>query len=628
LSRTPDAAGGPTGIADTAPLRAGVADAAPSQDFLAERLALAFAFNRRAALINGVLALLVVGAQAGHTPLTHRLWWLAAVALALAARLGVGEARRRDPDADRHARRWGWRITAALGASGLAWGAGAALLVDGSDPVHEAFWIVALCGIGTGAVSGLRFFQPAIWAYLVPLLLPLALRFAASPAPVDRSVAGGLALFLVFSLIQGRSAARTLQDSLAIRADNTRLLTELTVRHAEAQAARRLAEEAAASKARFFAAASHDLRQPMQALVLLDAALQTAPPSERPALQARLGEGVRTLDRLFEAILAVSTLQARPPGVGGTPMPLATLAATLLARYSPQAEARGLRLLWRSGRAAQAVRGDTAALERLLGNLLANALRFTPAGGRVLLAWRGGQGGAPLRLQVRDSGCGIATEDHARVFDAFVQVGNPHRARDAGTGLGLAIARRLTEDLGGTLGLRSAPGRGSCFELRLPAATAQAPGEQAPAVVHAVAAGPRPCAVGGGTAALGATPAASVWVVDDDPLVRDALAALLRGWGLVVQAVAHPHDLPSDGQAPDLLVCDRMLPGIDGLDAAAALLTRLQPPPRVVLISGQRDEAARATARARGWVWLDKPVQPMALRACLASPRPADRPGG
>jgi signal transduction histidine kinase len=458
------------------------------------------------------------------------------------------------------------------------------------------------------------------------------------PAPVDRAIAGGLGLFLVFSLIQGRSAARTLHDSLAIRAENSRLLAAATARHAEAQAARRVAEEAAASKARFFAAASHDLRQPMQALVLLDAALQQATPAERPALQARLGEGVRTLDRLFEAILSVSSLQARPVGAGTAPLPLADLAATLQARYGPQAEARGLRLVWRSSSAAQAVQGEAAALERLLGNLVANALRFTPAGGCVLLAWRGGHGGGPLRLQVRDNGCGIAAEDQARVFDAFVQVGNPHRDRDAGTGLGLAIARRLAEDLGGTLGLRSAPGRGSCFELRLPGnapgwvlpvapsadALQDAMGAVAP-LVKSVAPHRAQAVDGAGGAPAGpaAGAARSVWVVDDDPLVRDALAALLGGWGLAVQAAAHPDGLPADGPPPDLLVCDRMLPGIDGLDAAQAMQARWRPAPRVVLLSGLRDDTARATARARGWVWLDKPVRPMALRACLAAPAPA-----
>lgn len=592
--------------------------ARPGQDFLAERMALAFAFNRRAALINGALALLVVWALGAATPLPQRLGWLAVVGLTLALRLLVGEARRRDPDADAHALRWGWRITVALGLSGLAWGGGAALLVDGSDPVREAFWVVALCGIGTGAVSGLRHFQPAIWGYLLPLLLPLVLRFSTSAAPVDRAIAGGLALFLVFSLIQGRSAARTLLESLAIRAENTRLVAELTARHADALAARRLAEDAAAAKARFFAAASHDLRQPMQALVLLDAALQQAAPAERPALQARLSEGVRTLDRLFEAILAVSALQARPAdAVAPAALPLTDLAATLQARYGPQAEARGLRLLLRAGlhgqRSTLAVRGDAAALERLLGNLLANALRFTPHGGCVLLAWRGGVGGQPLRLQVRDNGCGIADADQQRVFEAFVQVGNAHRDRAAGTGLGLAIARRLAEDLGGALQLRSAPGRGSCFELRLPA----------PRVVAAEA--PPAGAAGAGSAdghtAGHAGTAGAVWIIDDDPLVRGALAALLSGWGLVVRAVDHPDALPTDGPAPALLLCDRMLAGIDGLDAAQALQQRLQPPPRVVMLSGLRDDSARTVARTRGWVWLDKPVRPMALRACLAAPK-------
>lgn len=579
--------------------------------FLVERMALAFAFNRRAAAINGALALLSAWALHRSVPGAQLLAWLAAVALALALRLAVGEARRLDPEADRHAARWARRIAWAVGSSGLAWGLGAAVMIDRGDALREAFWVIAICGIGTGAVSALRFHQPALWAYLLPLLLPLVLRFASGPHPADLGVAGGLALFLVFCLIQGRSAALALHDSLAIRAENARLVAELTVRHREALEARGLAEAAAAAKARFFAAASHDLRQPLQALVLLDAALAQAKPEQQPALQARLSSGIRTLDRLFEAVLAVSALQARAATPAQAQVPLAELGQTLLERYGPLAEARGQRLLLRHTTDRVMVPGDPAALERLLGNLVANALRFTPAGGCVLLAWRRADAGA-VRLQVRDNGCGIAPADQARVFEAFYQVGNAHRDREAGTGLGLAIAQRLSQDLGGRLSLRSAVGQGCCFELRLAAAAEPHTPE--------------------GTAPPTAAPVTStelppqrVWVVDDDALVREALAALLSGWGLDVLAVEHPDALPHAPPAPPhWLLCDRMLPGVDGLEAAQAVQQRLQPPPQVALLSGLRDEAAIALARQRGWVWLDKPVRPMALRALLAA-RGTDR---
>lgn len=596
-------------------------------DFLAERVAEFYAQNSRATAVNASLLLLALWALAAGTPLAQRLAWAAAVLASHALRLGCAALRRRDPRADAHALAWGWAASATLAATGLAWGLGAVLLIPPGDAVAEVFWSLALCGIAAGVVAGAPYFVPAQWAYLLPLLLPLVVHHALLGGPVAGAVAGGLALFLVFCLAQGWAQARSLRESLRIRALNAQLLADLQARRAEAEAARAAAEAAAQDKARFFAAASHDLRQPMQALVLLDAALQSAPPAERPALQAQLREGIAALDRLFESILAVSRLDAGAP-VAREAVHLPVLARRLVQRLAPQAQARGLALHWRASRHLPPALGDAAAIERLLGNLLLNALQHTPAG-TVLLALRMAPGG--VRLQVRDSGVGIAPAQQARVFDEFWQGHNPHRDRAAGSGLGLAIARRLALAMGGTLALRSAPGRGSCFTLRLPAAPAgtAAPADAAAdaaadveAPPHSAAARSAPAAAAPGADTLAGLP---IWLLDDDPLVRQALAALLAGWGLQVQAAASRAGLPLDTttRAPSLLLCDRMLAGDDGLAAAdaivASLQARLGQAPAVVLLSGVADPDGRAEAARRGWPWLDKPVRPLALRAALAA---------
>lgn len=598
----------------------------PADDFLAERMALAFALNARAAAVNALVALLAAWALAGGTPSSTLVAWLAAIGASLVLRLGVGLARSRDVAADRHALGWAWVISAALATTGLAWGSGAALMLDPGDPLREAFWVVALCGIGAGAVSALPHFQPALWAYLLPLLLPAIWRYARQPEPAQWTVAGGLALFLVVGLSQGRQGARALRESLAMRAANAGLVAELTARNEQALAARRLAEEAAAAKARFFAAASHDLRQPMQALLLLDAALADAPAERQPALRHRQSEGLQDLARLFEDILEVSHLDAGAPVAASQPVPLAALADRVQARFAAEAEASGARLRLRGSRHAGAVLADATALERLLGNLVANALRHAP-GRPVLLAWRRGDA-ATVRLQVRDGGDGIAPEFQSRVFEEFFQVENPHRDRRRGTGLGLAIASRLAQGLGGRLALRSVPGRGCCFELRLPAArlpadtTAVALPTDAAASTHERSATARPV--------TGAAPDARrlvAWIVDDDARVGEALAALLGGWGLQVTAVTTPTALPSlrDGRPadgsppPDLLLCDQMLADDDGVALAQRLLAALQPPPRALVMSGNPDPAARDRARHAGLAWLAKPVRPLALRALLGA---------
>ncbi len=437
--------------------------------FLPERVADFYGQNRRATLVNAGLLMLALWALAGRVPAGTLATWAAAVLAGHALRLGSAALRQADPQADAHALRWAWAATAALGSTGLAWGGGAWLMLDATDPTAEVFWTIALCGIAAGVVAGAPYFVPAQWAYLLPLLVPLVGHYALQPGAVSRAVAGGLALFLLFCLAQGRAQARSLRESMAIRAQNAQLLADLQARTLDALAAQRLAEEAAQAKARFFAAASHDLRQPMQALLLLDAAQADAPPAEQVRLRRQTSEGIAALDRLFEGILAVARLDAGTEVGALQPVPLAPLARRLLQRHAPLADARGLQLAWRQAASAVAVQADPAALERLLANLLANALQHTPRG-TVLLALRHGQGGT-LRLQVRDSGVGITQAEQGRVFDEFHQAGPPEARRHDGSGLGLAIARRLAQAMGGQITLRSAPGRGSSFTLRLPAAT-------------------------------------------------------------------------------------------------------------------------------------------------------------
>jgi two-component system, sensor histidine kinase len=558
---------------------------------LVERIEAFYGQARRATVVNLLLGVLSCWALHGHVPTTPLRVWALALAVSVLLRWGLAVTRGRDAQADAHALRWGWVAAGALGASGAVWGLGAPLLLADAGPLALAFWTVAVCGIAAGVVAGTTWFVPAQWAYLLPLLLPLIGVHAQRGGTVGWAAAGGVALYLVFCLAQGWALARSLRESLAMRAENRALLAQV--------------RDAAEARARFFAAASHDLRQPVQALVLLNAALATAQGAERERLLARLGDGITALDSLAESLLDVARLEAGAGAASPQALALQPLLQALATRQAPLAAAnqqaplatkQDRRFELRCSRRAAGVRADPAALERILANLLANAWRHGGTG-TVLLAARPGRSGT-VRLQVRDAGPGIAPAHQQAVFEPFFQLNNPQRDRAAGTGLGLATALGLAQAQGGTLTLRSAPGRGSCFELRLPAATPP-PASTAPAALPAA---PLPL---------------QVLVVDDDPLVRDALATLLHQWGAQVTPLAAAAELPPNTARPDLLLCDRMLAGDDGFVQAAALGQRWQPPPRTVLMSGHRDPAARQAASARGWTWLDKPVRPLALRACL-----------
>jgi len=251
---------------------------------------------------------------------------------------------------------------------------------------------------------------------------------------------------------------------------------------------------------------------------------------------------------------------------------------------------------------------DPVALRRILGNLVDNALKFTPQG-RVLLACRRRPGA--WRIEVRDAGIGIPLDAQERVFGDFEQVGNVERNLQRGHGLGLAIVRRLAQRIGVQPTVRSAPGRGSVFgfEVAMPPHTA-----------------------GGATPAFTVPPAMvlpvlplradiAVLVVEDNAVVADSLAALLRLWGArprVYESAAEAMAL-ADLHAIDVALCDIRLPGtIDGI-ALAERLQRQKPGLVIGLISADIDEATQSLARERGWHALRKPVNPAALKVVLRS---------
>jgi PAS domain S-box-containing protein len=238
-------------------------------------------------------------------------------------------------------------------------------------------------------------------------------------------------------------------------------ITEERILQRELTKARETAEQANHAKSRFLASASHDLRQPFQAMRLFSAAL--TPYLDNAAAQniaAKLDEAMTAGELLLKALLDVSTLEA---GIV-TPRPMAVAAADMVERlareFQPQAEAKELSLRWRA--VGGLVWTDPVLLERMLRNLLHNAVRYTTQGGIVLAARRRGDG---MAFEVWDTGLGIAAAEQTKVFEDFYQIGNPERDRSRGLGLGLSVVARTARLLGHALDLRSTLGRGSVFTV-------------------------------------------------------------------------------------------------------------------------------------------------------------------
>lgn len=253
----------------------------------------------------------------------------------------------------------------------------------------------------------------------------------------------------------------------ALEEANGTLEAQVRARTAELQGAKTAAEQAHRAKSRFLAHAGHDLKQPLEAIGMFTGMLDRQVDTARGRLLLRdLRLAQRSMRGLLDQILEISRLESGVVEPAPVEVPLAPLLEQLASEFRPQAEAKGLEL--RMVATSRAVVTDPALLERILRNLLANAVRYTERG-RVLVGCRL-RGGA-LSVEIHDSGQGIAPGDVRRIFEEFVQLDRPDRDRSQGIGLGLAIVDRLARLLGHPLVLKSAEGRGSVFGVLVPRAS-------------------------------------------------------------------------------------------------------------------------------------------------------------
>jgi signal transduction histidine kinase len=432
--------------------------------------------------------------------------------------------------------------------------------------------------------------QPrAFIALMLPVSLTLAGRFVALGSWAGAydalvSLAGSL---LATALLWRH--ARLLRESHAMRFEREALL-------AETQAARD-------AQTRFLAAASHDLRQPVHALGLLAAQAEAELTGRRAAQTAAQMQGMaRALDGLVEALLDVSRLDSGAV----VPRPRALALQTLFDRLAPEfavlAADRGLQ--WRLRPTPLWVHSDEVQLERMLRNLLSNALNHTAQGG-VLLAAR--RCGAQVRIGVWDTGPGIAPEHRARIFEEFVQLQNPGRDRRKGHGLGLAIVARLSRLLQHPVELRSEPGRGSCFSVLLPAAEPALAVQLVPQLYADLP------LVG-----------LSVALVEDDEAVREATVSLLGTWGCEVHAAPALAPLLERLRALELkparVISDWRLETGDGLTVITSLRAWCGGAVPALLISGEALPVAPEALAALQITAVRKPLAAAALRAWLSAP--------
>ena len=360
-------------------------------------------------------------------------------------------------------------------------------------------------------------------------------------------------------------------------------------------------EAANQAKSRFVAAASHDLRQPLHALGLFVAQLHgKLRAAERSQIVSRIEDALSAMNELFSALLDISKLDAGATPVNITVFPVAQLLAHAETTFA--GAAREKKLSFRAMPSDAWVRSDFILLQQIVFNLVQNALRYTRGGG-VLVGCR--KRGDQLRIEVWDSGIGIAADQHDKIFGEFYRLGEPDRDRRAGLGLGLAIVDRLCRLLDHPIEVKSTVGKGSVFAVTVPIAPANKRAIEASIV-------PR------------VQPSLShdklVLVIDDDPLVLEGMSGIFRKWGCrVVTADSDSKALKAateQDDVPDLIISDYHLAnGRTGIETVEWLRGELSAPIPAFLISGDTDPATLHEAKVKGFHLLHKPVDPMALRA-------------
>jgi len=375
----------------------------------------------------------------------------------------------------------------------------------------------------------------------------------------------------------------------------------------EARVRERTAQLAQANedKTRFFAAANHDLRQPLNALGLFIARLRNEDdPVRRARNMDRVEAALANMSALFDALLDISKLDAGAIVAQPESFAMAPLLERLESIFSPLAERKNLSLTIEHSDAW--AMSDPVLVERILQNLVSNAIRYTELGSVRVTCEREAE---RLRIEVSDTGIGMTLQQQERAFDEFYRAGAGARGDaewSTGLGLGLSIVDRLTRLLDVRLDLRSTPGKGTTigFSLLASAPAALVPSRQADPV----------------SARLAFGAGRSVLIVDDDPLALDAMLALVEDWGFdatAFEAFAEAR-MVAEKQKFDLVITDFHLGEGDGLSIIAAQRAG-NPVVRAIVVSGDAGQIISDKAGLAGAAFFPKPVSPLSLRAYVAS---------
>lgn len=531
------------------------------------------------------------------------LWsWLPALLLLyLATWLRAHEIRqyRRRPES-RESRQWMVYQALYAGLAGLCWGVAGASMLPNLPLMLQLFVLTVFTVVAaTSASEDFLLVMPSR-AFILASITPPTIWLLTVDDNLHRILAIMLVAFIAVSIKHGNKNSRMFIEAQHLRFQNEFMARELARQHD-------LLERANKSKSRFLASASHDLRQPLAALMLFleQLELEQQLSSQGKEVLEHSHQATTSLRSLLDSLLDISRLDGHAIKPKITPFAIQKLFDAMAEEFLPQAEQKGIRLSFSPCSAM--VESDVILISQILRNLVSNAIRYTPSG-RILVGCRHRHG--MLAIEVHDTGIGIAEDQRSRIFEEFYQVNNPERDRQQGLGLGLSIVDRVVRLLGLKLTLSSRLGKGSAFVLTVPLARVP-DGDETP---QAAMQPDKHLELRGKLIAL----------IENEGGIRAGMQSLLQSWGCRVMiadsAASMIEQLDTVGEAVELIISDFGLRGAaNGIDAIAAIRQRCGVELPALLFTGDISKETYAFARNAGVPILYKPANADSIRKAIAA---------
>ncbi|MDH5516346.1 MAG: hybrid sensor histidine kinase/response regulator [Gammaproteobacteria bacterium] len=489
--------------------------------------------------------------------------------------------------------------------TGIFWGA----TLYSPNVIHDTTSMVFLSIMVLGiTAAGLAVFAPYLRSYSAfagCTLIPFAVRFFIEDTRLHLTLGIMFLLYLTIVLISGLNMKRAVTESIRLRLTNTDLVADLMIKNSLAERAREEAVQADISKSKFLAAASHDLRQPLHALGLFVDALESRIHySEVRHIVNNIRISTDALSDLLNSLLDISKLDAGVLEPRLTDFPLRPILNRIATDYSEVASSKSLQL--RIVDCKLMIHTDPGMLERILRNLVSNAIRYTH-NGRVLLGCRRHQdpvNGDRICIEVHDTGIGISDENIGNIFEEFYQIENPERDRSKGLGLGLAIVKRLADLLNCPLTVRSSPEKGSVFRLSVPFVSNTVLLSE-PALDY-----------------LEDLKDTRVLIIDDEALIRIGMCQVLEQWGcsvLQAESIEQALELLGEQCEIDMILTDyRLRDNQTGLDAINSIHAACNRNIAALILTGDTDPQRLREAKDSGFKLLHKPVSSAKLRSLMS----------